>query len=74
MNDEGIYRKASIGNKLTKLFTDNPDFSAANLLHTVLRSKNIRNGGKNSYDMSDDDLLIAIESTLKELRQKENNG
>lgn len=72
MNEGETYRKVSIGNKLTKLFTDNPDYSVANLIHTVMRSKNIRTEEKDSYFMPDEDFLIAVESTIKELKRTEN--
>lgn len=66
---EDTYRRVSIGNKLIKLFTENSDYSIAQLLHTIMRTKNIRTGYKNSYFMNDNDFLVALEATIKEFKQ-----
>lgn len=67
--DGDSYRKASISNKLSKLITENPDFSVAQLIRSVMRTKNIRSDEKDNYFMSDEDFLIAVESTAKELKE-----
>lgn len=66
------YRKASIANKFVKLVTDNKEYSVASLMHTILRKKNMRTGETDSYFMTDEDLLVALESTVNELKITDN--
>ncbi len=67
------FRKASIGSKLSKLITDNQNYSVANILRTVLRTKNIRTAAKDSYEMNDEDLLVAVEETVKGFKHIKDN-
>lgn len=68
--DGEMFRKASIASKLSKLIVDNPEYTVANLVETILRTKNIRSGEKESYFMSDEDFLVALEDTFKQLKEK----
>ena len=73
--DGEAFRRASIASKLSKLITDNPEYSVANLLHTLLREKNMRvQGEKDSYFMNDEDFLVALEDSAKQLKVKEVDG
>lgn len=68
--DGEAFRKASIAGKLNKLIVDNPEYTVANLVHTIMRTKNIRTGDTDSYFMSDEDFLVALEDTAKQLKEK----
>lgn len=65
------FRKAKIIQELKGLILDNPDFTVAQLLTSVLRSKNNRGEDKDQFFMSDEDVLVAVENTKKELSTSE---
>jgi len=58
---------------LTTLVTENPDFTAVELIRAVLRVKNYKNKrGYKTYNMSatDEEFSIALENTVRELKNE----
>ena len=65
------FRKKVITDKLRDLIMENKDFSVANLMMTVLRTKNMKNGATEPYFMSDEDFSAALEKTIDELKENQ---
>jgi hypothetical protein len=66
-------RKTHISDLLTTLVTENPDFTAVELIRAVLRVKNYKNKkGYKTYNMSatDEEFSIALENTVRELKNE----
>jgi hypothetical protein len=66
-------RKTHIADLLTTLVTENPDFTAVELIRAVLRVKNYKNKrGYKTYNMSatDEEFSIALENTVRELKNE----
>jgi|TARA_R100000231_G_scaffold6442_1_gene9536 hypothetical protein len=66
-------RKRHIADLLSTLILENPDFTAVELVRSVLRVKNFKNKkGYKSFNMSatDEEFSIALENTVRELKNQ----
>jgi hypothetical protein len=65
------YRKTIIAENLSKLITENTEYTVANLLVSVLRNKNNSNSAPEPYNMSDEDISSTLEKMVLELSKTE---
>lgn len=64
MNDN--YRRIKIAEKIEKLITDNPSYTVAFLLGSILRKKYTADGKSDPWNMTDEEISTALESILEE--------
>ena len=62
-------RRINIIEQFKKLVLDNPDYTVAQLISTITRSKNFPD--KDFYDVHDIELSACIENTIYELKKEE---
>jgi hypothetical protein len=65
------YRRKKIAENLALLIEDNDDYTVAQILCTIMRSKN--NASENMYDMTDENFSAALQDTITELNETEND-
>ena len=64
------FRRAKIVQGFKTLLLENTDYTVAQLLHTVMRGRNIRGEERDSYFMSDEDMVIALENTINDINSE----